>query len=96
MSVLSPRSRAAHGIAEEVIIAQRHMTILAACHPGCFDSLVFREHVVRKAAAACAGLASGAGLWCSFRLLHLQLLAPPQDMPCHFQATQKVKEPRTT
>ena len=73
MISLSARSRATHRITEEVVIAQRHMAILATSHPRRFDSLVFRKHVVSKAAAAWVGLASGAGLWCCLRLFYLHL-----------------------
>jgi len=61
---LSARCRAPHGIAEEVIVAQRDVPILAPCHAGGFHSVILCQHVVGKAAAACIGLAGRASLWC--------------------------------
>ena len=55
---------APHGIAEEVIVAQRDVPILASCNARSFHSLILCQHVVGKAAAACIGLAGCASLWC--------------------------------
>ncbi len=61
---LSARCRAPHGIAEEVVVAQRDVPILATCHARSFHSLILRQHVVGEAAAASTGLAGRASLWC--------------------------------